>query len=46
MYLSKKTYKTVTESNKVKFIVAKSLTEARIMMYQLVGSENFTIKTI
>lgn len=39
-------YKTITESNAVRFITAWKMSEARMKMYQLVGSENFTIRLI
>ena len=39
-------YKTVTESNNVKFIKAWNKKKARRDMYQLVGSELFTIKKV
>lgn len=39
-------FKTVTESNNVKFIKAWNKRKARRDMYQLVGSENFTIKKV
>ena len=39
-------FKTVTESNIVRFIKAKNENKARYKMYELVGSENFTIKIV
>lgn len=42
----RKQYKIVTESNTVRFIMAWKMSEARVKMYQLVGSENFTIRLI
>jgi hypothetical protein len=46
MNIFKKTYKVLTETNKVKFIVARTESEVRIKMYQLVGSETFIIREI
>lgn len=42
----KRTFKVVTETNKVKFVNAYRKSEVRIKMYQLLGSELFTIKQI
>jgi hypothetical protein len=42
----KKQFKVLTETNKVKFINAYNKQEVRLKMYQLVGSENFTIKQL
>ena len=42
----KKLYKVVTERNSVKWINAYSKTQARYKMYQLLGSELFTIKKV
>ena len=42
----KKLYKTVTESNNVKFVWRRNERQVRLYMYQLVGSELFTIKEI
>jgi len=42
----KKTFKVLTETNKVKFVNAYNESEVRIKMYQLLGSELFTIKRI
>ena len=39
-------FKTVTEYNRVRFIKAKNINKARYIMYELVGSENFTIKIV
>tara|TARA_R110000803_G_scaffold181874_3_gene244262 strand:+ start:279 stop:440 length:162 start_codon:yes stop_codon:yes gene_type:complete len=39
-------FKTVTESNNVRFIKAKNEYRARLNMYELVGAENFTIKLV
>jgi len=42
----KKQFKVLSESNKVKFVNAYNIQEVRLKMYQLLGSENFTIKQI
>ena len=42
----KKFYKIVTETNKVKFKYAKNKSALRLDLYQLYGSENFTITRI
>ena len=42
----KRTFKVVTETNKVKFVNAYFESEVRMKMYQLLGSELFTIKAI
>jgi len=39
-------FKVVTERNKVKFIKAKNENKARHTMYQMLGSELFTIKEL
>ena len=42
----KKTFKILTETNKVKFFEEFSKFDVRIKCYQLFGSENFIIKEI
>lgn len=42
----KKFYKILTETNQVKFKYASSEKELRMDLYQLYGSENFTITKI
>lgn len=42
----KKQFKVLSETNKVKFVNAYNKQEVRLKMYQLLRSENFTIKQL
>ena len=42
----KKLFKVLTETNKVRFVKAYNTQEVRLKMYQIYGSELFTIKQL